>query len=291
MSFILPARNEMNQQPILYKESQPPLVSVILPTFNVEAKVAASIRSALEDQSPFRDVEVLVLDGQSTDSTLAIVREMAEQDPRIKLWSEPDAGIYDAMNKGIARANGKMLYFMGAGDTLRASVFEKLAALPHLHPLLLLHGNVWHEGANITPGVGEALKAIDLARYNIPHQGAFYGRGVFDEVGGYNNDYRIYGDHELNWRCWTNSKIETRYWDYIVADFEGGGASSSLYDPNFKRDWPGHVWRRGGLLPWLSFQISVRFKPEQLRGLQKIRALLRRVEGTSDANKQGNSSL
>jgi glycosyltransferase involved in cell wall biosynthesis len=267
-----------------------PLVSVILPTFNVAGKVGASIRSALEDQLPFIDVEVIVMDGKSTDGTLEVIREMAKQDERIKLWSEPDKGIYDAMNKGIGLAKGKFLYFLGAGDKLHPKVLEAFAAQPNLHSLLLLHGNIGSNGINALPGITGQLKTIDLARYNIPHQGAFYGVDIFKEVGVYNNDYRIYGDHELNWRCWTNSKIEKRYWDYIVADFEGGGASASLYDPNFKRDWPGHVWRRGGFLPWLSFQISVRFKPEQLKFLQKIRALMRRKElvKSSSSREHGN---
>lgn len=254
-----------------------PTISIILPTFNVAHKVAGSLRSALEMQAPFTAVEVLIIDGASSDGTIQIVREWAARDPRIKLWSEPDKGIYDAMNKGIARAQGQMLYFMGAGDKLRAGVLAELEKLPNLHPHLLLYGRIWFEGANAEYGATMMpLTRIDLARRNIPHQGAFYGRGVFETVGLYDNQYRIYADHELNWRCWTNPAIETRVWDYMVADFEAGGASSSCYDPAFKRDWPRLVWRGGGLMAWASFKISERFKPEQLVWLRRLRTFIRR---------------
>ncbi|MBW3636703.1 MAG: glycosyltransferase [Armatimonadetes bacterium] len=253
-----------------------PLVSVIIPTFNAEAKLAVSLTSVLEAQTPFSSLEVLVMDGASTDNTLEIARQWAERDSRVKLWSEPDAGIFDGMNKGIARARGQILYFMGAGDVMRPGVLSELEKLPNLHPLLLLHGQVWHEGANVAPDAGADLKLIDLARYDIPHQGAFYGREVFQTVGLYNTKYRIYADRELNWRCWTTPQIEKRFWSRIVADFELGGASSSLYDPEFKRDWPRLVWQRGGPLAWASFQISRRCKPEQMVLLRKLRALLRR---------------
>ncbi len=253
-----------------------PLVSVIIPTFNAEAKLPVSLTSVLEAQTPFSSLEVLIMDGNSSDGTLETAREWERRDSRVRVCSEPDKGIYDAMNKGIARAQGRFLYFLGAGDMVRPHILAELETLPDLHPLLLLHGKVWHEGANIGPGAGAVIKKIDLARYNIPHQGAFYGRGVFETVGLYDPRYRIYADHELNWRCWTTPAIETRFWDRVVADFEAGGASSSRYDPEFERDWPRLVWQRGGPLAWASFQISQRYKPEQLVLLQKLRALLRR---------------
>ena len=250
------------------------LLSIIIPTFNAGAKLEASLRSLIDQQAPFHDLEILICDGASTDGTLEIARQWDARDARVKVWSEPDAGIYDGMNKGIARARGQMLYFLGAGDIVRPGVFAALEPL-QLHPLLLLHGQVWHPGANVAPDAGANLSAIDLARYNIPHQGAFYGREVFETIGLYNPKYRIYADHDFNFRCWTDKRIETRFWSHIVADFELGGASSSLYDPEFARDWPRIVWRRGGPLAWLAFQISHRVPVEKLGALQKMRAVLR----------------
>lgn len=249
-----------------------PTVSLIIPTFNVELKLPISLRSILEAQAPFADLEILIMDAVSTDATVKIAREWAARDSRIHVWSEPDVGIYDAMNKGIARAQGQFLYFLGAGDVVRPGALQEFSQLPNLHPLLLLHGQVWHEGANVAPDAGANLKAIDLARYNIPHQGAFYGRAIFETVGLYEPRYRIYADHQFNFRCWTDSRVETRFWSHIVADFELGGASSDLNDPQFKRDWPGLVWKRGGILPWFAFQISHRVPVERLGWLQKLRA-------------------
>ena len=251
-----------------------PLVSVIIPTFNAAAKLQASLRSVTENQAPFQDVEVLVMDGASVDETVQVARDFAFVDERVQVWSESDNGIYDAMNRGIERSNGRFLYFLGAGDTLRAGVLGELETLPDLHPRLLLHAQVSPPVVGAPPHVSAGLKLVDLARFNIPHQGAFYGREIFRVVGLYEPKYRIYADHDLNFRCWADKRIETRFWNRVVADFELGGASASRHDPQFERDWPRLVWKRGGMWPWLSLQ-SRRFTPQQLRFLQKLRSFAR----------------
>ena len=256
-----------------------PLISIIIPTLNVAAKLQVSLRSVTQLQAPFQDLEVLVMDGASVDETVEVAQRAALVDKRIRVWSEPDNGIFDGMNKGIERAGGRFLYFMGAGDLMHVGVLSELEQLPDLHPLLLLHGQVWHPGANVAPDAGANLKVIDLARYSIPHQGAFYGREIFQVVGLYNPKYRLSADHELNFRCWTDARIETRFWSRIVADFELGGASSSLYDPDFARDWPGLVWKRGGLWPYLAFRASQRTTPQLMNRLRRLRAALKRLKG------------
>lgn len=252
-----------------------PFVSIIIPTFNVDEKIEASLRSLTEHQAPFENLEVLIIDGASTDNTIQIARDFATRESRIQVWSEPDAGIYDAMNKGITHARGEFLYFLGAGDTVRPGVFVELQQLPGLHPRLLLHGQVWNPGANVAPGAGAGITKFDLARYNIPHQGAFYGREVFAIVGLYEPKYRVCADYELNWRCWTNPRIETRFWNRVVADFELGGVSSAGQDAEFQRDWPAHLWRRGGPKAWLAFQISRRTSPAHMNVLRALKRKLR----------------
>src|SRR5437762_14297100 len=122
----------------------PPLISVITPTFNSGAKIAATVASVLSQQKGL--YEFLVIDGGSTDGTLAHLRA---QGPALRYVSAPDEGIYDAMNKGIRLTSGKLLYVLGAGDRLLPGVLEAVAAelreLPCQAPtsqLTLLQGHV-----------------------------------------------------------------------------------------------------------------------------------------------------
>src|ERR1700761_7508109 len=93
------------------------LFSIIVPTYNS----GATLRRCLESLAvqTFTDFEVLVMDGVSTDDTLRITEEMSSEfQGRLRLTSEPDKGVYDAMNKGILGARGKWLLFLGSDDRL-----------------------------------------------------------------------------------------------------------------------------------------------------------------------------
>ena len=93
-----------------------PLISIITVTFNAGATLPATIKS-VEEQT-FRDFEYIIVDGKSRDNTLELARTCRVSDIRIK--SESDNGIYDAMNKGIGLANGQYLIFLNAGDSFHA---------------------------------------------------------------------------------------------------------------------------------------------------------------------------
>ena len=91
-----------------------PTVSIITITYNAERFLERTIQSIIGQQAT--DYEYLIIDGASTDGTLNIIRKHENQ---ITNWiSEPDAGLYDAMNKGLRRARGQYVWFMNAGDEL-----------------------------------------------------------------------------------------------------------------------------------------------------------------------------
>ncbi|MCQ2289043.1 MAG: glycosyltransferase [Muribaculaceae bacterium] len=89
-----------------------PLFSIITVTWNAEQVIAPTLHS-IANQS-FNDYEYIVMDGASSDGTLALVRQAGI--PHARIFSEPDKGLYDAMNKAIDRAEGKYLIFLNAGD-------------------------------------------------------------------------------------------------------------------------------------------------------------------------------
>ncbi|MBC7920790.1 MAG: glycosyltransferase [Ferruginibacter sp.] len=92
-----------------------PKISIITVCYNAEQFIERTLRSVIAQTYP--DVEYIVVDGASKDNTVALIRQY---EPRIARWvSEPDGGIYDAMNKGLRLATGDYVWYMNAGDCLR----------------------------------------------------------------------------------------------------------------------------------------------------------------------------
>ncbi len=103
-----------------------PLFSIITVTWNAAAVVGTTLQSVQRQTSS--DYEMLIIDGASTDDTLSIVRQASIANLRV--FSEPDNGLYDAMNKGIALARGRYLIFLNAGDSFAdETVLARLAVL------------------------------------------------------------------------------------------------------------------------------------------------------------------
>ena len=106
-----------------------PLFTIITATFNAADTIARTIESV--DSQLCRDYEHLIIDGTSSDNTLAIAE--ATVNPLRKIYSEPDKGLYDAMNKGISKAVGKYLIFLNAGDKFHST--QTLQLLPEVKTL------------------------------------------------------------------------------------------------------------------------------------------------------------
>jgi glycosyltransferase involved in cell wall biosynthesis len=199
------------------------LFSIITPTYNCGPKVVRTINSVLSQESDL--YEYIVVDGNSNDGTRSEIERFAA---RLRFVSEPDTGVYDAMNKGIEMARGRYIYFLGAGDTLRPNALRNLAGSMPDSDLAFVYGNVyWEDEAFIYGGRFDKLR---LETYNICHQAIFYERAIFDEIGRYELDYKILADYVFNIKCFGNDKIQKTYVDYVVANFEGGGQSARQKD-------------------------------------------------------------
>ena len=108
-----------------------PLFSIITVTWNAAGVITPTLESVRRQTSS--DYEMLIIDGASTDDTLAIVRQASI--PSMRVFSEPDNGLYDAMNKGIARARGRYIVFLNAGDAFADdAVLARLARLASGNP-------------------------------------------------------------------------------------------------------------------------------------------------------------
>lgn len=195
-------------------------LSIIIPTFNS----ASTLQSALDSIicQTFTDWEVLVMDGVSTDNTVEIAQSY--NDSRIRIYSEPDKGIYDAMNKGIKKAQGEWLYFLGSDDwLLNDNVLNEVFVQDGIDGCDVVYGEVDapHLASNHS---GEwSLQTIDRNRC---HQAIFYRRKVVRRFGGYDTKYKIWADYDLNLKWFFDKKVKKRHVPTVIAHYSEGGYSS-----------------------------------------------------------------
>ena len=205
--------------------AEQPLVSVITVVYNGAGNLAKTIRAVAEQTYP--NVEHIVIDGASTDGSLDIIRA---NDGTIGYWiSEPDTGIYDAMNKGIEFVTDPASYIIFANSDDRLHSPTAVAdAIVAGNGEDLLHGCMILGDGSIAAVVGHAVTGNDLARQTICHPATFVRRAVFDRVGKFDTSYRIAADYDHIVRCFL-FPVTTRFVDVIVSDMSMGGMSEANY--------------------------------------------------------------
>lgn len=202
--------------------------SIIIPTYN-SAKVIKRCLDTIIAQT-YQHFEVLVMDACSKDDTVQIVNSF--KDNRIKVYSEPDKGIYDAMNKGIDKSQGDWLLFLGSDDYMyNADVLSTVQ--PFLSNCLdIVYGEVeshWSEQHR-----GEWT--LDKIEANRCHQAIFYNRRFFGAELRYNLKYPILADFDLNLKWFLNNKYKHLYIPIVVAHFSDGGCSTTIQDEIFYQE-------------------------------------------------------
>lgn len=213
-------------------------LSIIIPTYNS----AATLRKTLDSIicQTFTDWEVLVMDGVSTDDTLKVAQSY--NDSRIRIYSEPDKGIYDAMNKGIKKAQGEWLYFLGSDDwLLNDNVLNEVFVQGGINGYDVVYGEVDapHLASNHS---GEwTLQTIDRNRC---HQAIFYRRKVVRRFGGYNTKYKIWADYDLNLKWFFNKNVKKKHIHTVIAHYSEGGYSS-ICDAEMLKDLSWILLTRG----------------------------------------------
>ncbi len=257
-----------------------PMLSIIIPTFNVAESITQALESILSQK--FEDYEVLVIDGCSSDNTGKIVQEHSKKNKCIRWISEKDNGVYDAMNKGIQKAKGIWLYFLGADDRLyNSKVLEEIFSHPEVHDYNVVYGNVqivgntaWSDNGTIYDGEFNLRK---LLRKNICHQSILYKKNFVESIGYYNTDYKLCADWDYNLRC--RAKTKFLYIDKVVAFFVAGGTTTkSNVDTNFSINFLQNVIGYFQLSPFHSLLNDVSFPYYyDVLSLQRKKNILRYV--------------
>ena len=215
------------------KTQDQPMVSVVTVCRNAEQMIGPTIASVLGQSYP--RIEQIIIDGASTDGTMSVVEQVAKRsdpDGRIShLISEPDTGVYEAMNKGIGLASGDLILFLNAGDTLlHTETLTTAVKAIERSPLGDVYhaGVVWFDtstGRSITKRVNRVTRC-ELYRGALPHQGVFFRREVFERFGLYNEDFRILGDYEWCLRALQQHDCRFTAFDAMITVYIEGGLSS-----------------------------------------------------------------
>ena len=199
-------------------------ISIIIVTRNADQDLQNCLDSITNQR--YKNLEVLVFDGASTDGTLDIIRKNEEH---ISYWqSEPDKGIYDAMNKAIKHATGDWVYFLGADDLLLDSFSDIIESLQRKNTIYY-GGCITDKGYKLD---GE-FSSYRLTKMNICHHAVFYPFAVFKKYA-YQIQFRVYADYVLNIQCWGDSDFPKKYIPIIIAKFNSNGFSATNSDELFE---------------------------------------------------------
>lgn len=198
-------------------------ISVITVCLNSEKTLERCVTSVVNQ--PYENLEYIVIDGGSTDRTVEIIKEYENQ---ISYWvSEPDGGIYDAMNKGIAASTGEIVAFLNSDDWYEDNIIHKINDAFQRN-IEILCSDVWLHKKD---GVVSTHCAEDssLGKYRVPatycHQGIFAHKNLFVKYGMFDLKYRICADYDWQLRL-LEKRVHFEQTDEIYANFRYGGISS-----------------------------------------------------------------
>jgi glycosyltransferase involved in cell wall biosynthesis len=210
------------------KTSQLPVISIITVVLNAKDDLVKTIESVL--RQTYANIEYIVIDGGSTDGTVEIIKQYQN---RISYWvSEPDKGISDAFNKGIAAATGQVVGILNAGDRYQPDTIETIARE---------YQNVQQKNSFLCTGdlyIAEwdtTFKADKNYALKLPfmmpvlnHPACFVAREIYNTIGRFNTDIKIAMDFEFLKRC-HKAGIRIQCIDKLLVTIDGFGVSEKRY--------------------------------------------------------------
>lgn len=212
-------------------------VSIITVCYNAAAHIDETLRSVvIQDHA---DIEHIVIDGGSTDGTQQRVERYREV--IAQFTSEPDKGVYDAMNKGLRVATGDVIAFVNAGDMIaHRSCVAEMAKEFAKGDADLIYGDAYMVDPDDIRKVRRYWKGGEYRRENFrsgwmpPHLGTYIRKSVYDRYGLFRDDLRVSADYELLLRFLYVHRVPARYVPKVLVRFRLGGVSNRSL---------AHIWR------------------------------------------------
>ena len=207
-----------------------PTISVITVCYNSAPTLTRALESVADQSWPH--VEHIVIDGGSTDGSRQVLERYRPQLSRV--ISEPDRGIYDAMNKGITHATGDILCFLNADDIYaNAQVLETVAHKMQPHRLDALFGDVAFFRADAPQKIVRRYRSHMFTPKRISygwmpaHPALFMRRKIYQDLGGFRTHYRIAGDFEFIARAFSPGILRYQHLPQVLVLMQAGGVSTA----------------------------------------------------------------
>jgi len=214
------------------------LISIIVPSFNQGRYIRETLDSILSQD--YRPLEVLVIDGASTDDTVDVLRSYGDI-PELQWWSEPDRGVVDAVNKGLARAKGGIMAIQSSDDVyVPGALSVVMAEFAADAETALIYGDVEYIDADSRPTGRTALPPFDLGDYIgkltfIPQPAAFFRASAARAAGDWREDISYAADAEFYLRIAQQYRVQKI--DRILARYRYHEAQRDKESVRVPRDW------------------------------------------------------
>lgn len=229
-------------------------VSIITVVFNGEKTIKSCIESVLNQS--YNNIEYIIIDGKSTDNTSEIVKSYGT---KIAVFvSEKDAGIYDAMNKGIALATGDVIGILNADDFYHDPfVIEKIVGKLNETQADSIYGDLIYVDAENTRKIKRYWKSGKFNKRNFlfgwmpPHPTFFLRKSSYKKYGTYRLDLGSAADYELMLRMMFKHGISAAYHPQVTTVMRTGGVSNQSLDNRLKANESDRMaWTLNGLTPY-----------------------------------------
>jgi glycosyltransferase involved in cell wall biosynthesis len=228
-------------------------VSLITVTYNAEEFIDQCIQSVLSQT--YNDIEYIIVDGGSTDSTMTIIEKYKAS--ITKIISEPDKGIYDAMNKGIALATGDIIGILNSDDFFpENNIIETVADAFGGGIAQIVYGNLWYILPTFPNKIIRKWKSQPYKKnlfqwgWMPAHTTFFAKRDLFAKYGNYNIGFKTAADYELMLRFIHKFELEAVHINKVLVIMRTGGVSNRSLRNRLSASWNDFRAMRHNSLKW-----------------------------------------
>lgn len=202
-----------------------PMVTIVTVCYNSETTIERCMQSVLNQT--YDNIEYIIIDGESHDQTMNLIKKYQKKfGERMRVISEPDQGIYDAMNKGIREASGRIIGILNSDDYYVRDAVENIVSVWNGKGMQILYGlmRTMKEGKEYSLS---RLSHYFLHEQMIWHPACFVTEDVYKVIGDFDTKYRSVADYDFMLRAYDSGKVQFVPVDATIVNFSEGGMSGS----------------------------------------------------------------